>query len=133
MSDIKNNVSTVRSIGAGVRLTETAVPEILASLPVGFDHTARGAIADAVHAWACGDAKRPAVRTGKAGEQVTTDYGRGHETLVKAVKRALNDGADKPVTLRATLSGEGGGSVTIPTDHALYAALVDLIKSSQEA
>jgi hypothetical protein len=34
--------------------------------------------------------------------------------------------------LRATLSGEGGGSVTIAADHALYAALVAMIREGQE-
>lgn len=43
-----------------------------------------------------------------------------------AVKRATPEEV-KPVTLRATLSGEGGGSVTIPEDHPLYASLVALI------
>jgi hypothetical protein len=47
-----------------------------------------------------------------------------------AVKRATPE-APKPVTLRATLSGEGGGSTTIPTDHPLYADIVALIAESQ--
>lgn len=133
MSTTSANLATVRKIGAGVRLTETAVPEIVATLPEGFDPKARGAVANAVHQWACGDAERPAVKTGPKGDQTATDYGRGVDALVKAVKRALSDGDDKPVTLRATLSGEGGGSTTIPTDHPLYSAIVDLIREGQES
>jgi hypothetical protein len=128
-----SNLSTVKRIGTGVRLTEEAVPEILASLPEGFDPSARGAVAEAVHSWACGDEERPAVKVGPKGSQRATDYGRGVDTLVAAVKRALSGDTDKPVVLRATLSGEGGGSVTIPNDHALYAALVDLIRAGQES
>lgn len=129
MSDSKN-IETVKRIGAGVRLTETAVPAIVATLPEGFDPKARGAVAEAVHAWACGDGDRPAVKRGPKGAQETTDYGRGHDTLVTAVKRALA-GPTVAGVLRATLSGEGGGSVTIPADHALYAALVEMITASK--
>lgn len=129
-----NNLSTVTRIGAGVRLTATATEAIVASLPEGFDHKARGAVAEAVHAWACGDAERPPVKVGKAGEQRATDYGRGVDTLVKSVKRALsaNDAPGDPV-MRVTLSGEGGGSATVPADHPLYAALVALITGDEDA
>jgi hypothetical protein len=120
-----NNVSTVRAIGKGIRVTDTAVAEIVATLPADFDVKARGAVAAAVHAWACGDDVIPAQRTGGKGGP-RTDYGIGADALVSAVKRALSTKSDA-VVLRATLSGEGGGSVTIPTDHPLYAALVKLI------
>jgi hypothetical protein len=49
-----------------------------------------------------------------------------------AVKRATPD-APKPVTLRATLSGEGGGSVTIPPSHALYEQITAMIAAEQQA
>lgn len=122
------NVAIVRTIGKGERMTAVAVPEIIATLPEGFDPKVRGAVADAVHAWACGDAPRPAVTTGGKGEQTPTDYGQGHATLVKAVKRALATPSNTGTVLRASLSGEGGGSVTIPEDSPLYAALVALIR-----
>jgi hypothetical protein len=49
-----------------------------------------------------------------------------------AVKRAKGEAdADAAPVLRATLSGEGGGSVTIPADHALYAGLVALIGAAK--
>lgn len=66
--------------------------------------------------------------------QQRTKYGRAvntaREGLVAAVKRATADDVDdtpKPVVLRATLSGKGGGSVTIPADHPLHAQIVALI------
>lgn len=124
-----NNVSTVRAIGKGIRVTDTAVAEIVATLPENFDPKARGAVAAAVHAWACGDEAIPAQRTGGKGGP-RTDYGIGADALVSGVKRALSTGSDK-VVLRATLSGEGGGSVTIAADHELYAAIVALITDSE--
>lgn len=129
-----SNLSTVTRIGAGVRLTETAVPSILATLPDGFDADKRGAVAAAVVAWAVPAGEdTPPQRVGAKGNQRATDFGRGVDALVKAVKRALSGEGDKPVTLRATLSGEGGGSVTIAADHDLYAALVAMIRDSQES
>lgn len=134
MSNVSNHLSTVTRIGAGIRLTDTAVPQIIASLPEGFDPKARGAVTDAVHAWACGDKERPAVKTGPKGSQKSTDYGRGVDTLTTAVKRALAVDVPKPVRLAVTHSGEGvdSGSVVIPTDHALYPILVAMIAAQSE-
>lgn len=123
---MSNNLSTVTRIGAGVRLTESAAADVAATAPEGFDVKARGAVTDLVHAWACGDSERPPVKVGKAGAQRATDYGRGVDALTKAVKRLLTPESDA-ITLRASLSGEGGGSATIPADHPLYAAIVALI------
>ena len=48
--------------------------------------------------------------------------------MIDAAKRAgLEEDAAKPVTLRVTLSGEGGGSAVVAPDHALYGALVAMI------
>lgn len=134
MTKSTNNLSVVARIGAGIRLTDTAVPQIIASLPDGFDVKARGALANAVHAWACGDAERPAVKTGPKGNQKITDYGRGVDTLVTAVKRALSADAPKPVRLAVTLSGTGvdGGSFVVPTDHPMYDAIRALIGSDTD-
>lgn len=125
-----SNLTVTTRIGAGVRLTETAAPAIVATLPDGFDASKRGAVTDAVHAWATEGGERPPVKIGPKGAQRATDYGRGVDTLTAAVKRLLAGDADKPVTLRATLSGEGGGSTVIQPEHPLYAALVEMIQNS---
>lgn len=129
---MSNNLNTVKRIGSGIRLTETATAEIVATLPEGFDHTARGAVSGAVIAWACGSEEVPPQKIGPKGNQRATDFGRGVDALVKSVKRALSGDTDKPIVLRATLSGEGGGSTVIPTDSPLYAALVAMIRDGGE-
>lgn len=45
-----------------------------------------------------------------------------------AVKRATPDTATE-VTLRVSLSGEGGGSTVVPADHPMYADIVALLNS----
>lgn len=127
------NIETVKTIGKGIRKTEEAVAAVVATLPEGFDPAARGAVAEAVKTWACPDGNVPKQKTGPAGNQTATDFGRGFDTLVAAVKRALKEDGPKPVVLRATLSGEGGGSVTIPTDSPLYAQIVAMIKGDGES
>lgn len=53
--------------------------------------------------------------------------------LMRAIEKPdTEDDAPKPVILRATLSGEGGGTVTIPEDHPLYDAVVALITGTTE-
>lgn len=125
---MSNNLSTVKSIGRGVRLTEEAAAAIVASVPAEYDWTARGAVPAAIAGWAVPAGEPvPAQKSGPKGAQTLTDYGRGVDALAKAVRELVKDDAPKPVKLRATLSGEGGGSVVIPKDSPLYAPLVALI------
>lgn len=60
-----------------------------------------------------------------------TKFGNAVQAAGNGLRAALEDEDDapKPVKLRATLSGKGGGSVTIEPDHELYAAIVALIVS----
>src|SRR6187402_1332035 len=102
---VMSNLTVVTRIGAGVRLTETAAPQVIESVPAEYDWSARGAVTQAIHAWAVpAGSEVPPVKVGAKGNQRATDYGRGVDALAKAVKRLLG-GDEKPVTLRATLSG----------------------------
>lgn len=131
-------VALVRSIGAAERKSADAAAEIVASVPDTYDWTARGAVPQAVIGWAMADsgsADVPAQRKGPKGAQVTTDFGRGVDALVKAVRAVLaadSDGEPKPAVLRVSLSGEGGGSTVVPADHPLYASLIALLAGDAE-
>jgi hypothetical protein len=131
MPNTTARIALVRAVGAGIRKTDIAVTEIVESLPDGFDHTARGAVAGVVHQWANGDATPPPVKTGPKGNQTTTDYGRGHDTITAAVKRALKgETPSKGESLTVTYVDPDGKahkiSVTRETDPTLYANLVSL-------
>lgn len=141
-------IAAVRSIGAAEAKCATVAEQIVASVPESFDWTGRGVIAEQVHLWATGtDDKneRPAQRKQvttkdpETGEEVTvnevTNYGRGVNSLVAAVKRLITvkDDAPKSRVLRVSLSGEGGGSTVVAEDHPLYAALVALITGDADA
>lgn len=124
------NVATIRAIGKGERLSVEAATAIVASVPDTYDWTARGAVPSAIIAWSGGaDVKQ---KTGPVGQQTMTDFGLGVDKLRHAVRKVLNgdkdDDAPKPVVLRASLSGEGGGSTTIDPEHPLYNQIVALIQ-----
>lgn len=121
----EKNVAVVRAIGAGERKLGESADAIAATAPEGFDVSKRGAVADLVFAW-LGVDKDSAPKQMDANKN-KTDFGRGFGSLVSAVKSRLKDDGETTTVLRVTLSGEGGGSTTIPTDHALYAELVSLI------
>lgn len=95
-------LDAVRTVGKGIRITETATAAIVATLPEGFDPKASGAITGAIHLWATGCAcpsgrgktcqcgKRQSVKVGGK----ATDYGRGVDTLTTAVRTALKGEGD---------------------------------------
>lgn len=147
------NVEIVRAIGKGERLTETAVEDIVASLPADFDPTARGAIAEAVHQWAHGDNQRPAVKKNRRDEngqivrkaptkshpsgqpvQDWTDYGQGHKSLTERVKRALATPAAPTVGMRVILTGpDESGSLTVEPGTELWDILAGMIRDNATA
>ena len=133
-------IAAVRSIGAAEAKASSIAAEIVGSVPDAFDWTGRGVIAEQVHLWATGTddkSERPAQRRqvkGADGEPVneTTNYGRGVNSIVNAVRTILkrdksDDDTPAERVLRVSLSGDGGGTVVVPEDDALYAALVALV------
>lgn len=126
------NVKTIVSIGAATVKTERVAQQIVVSAPVGYDWAARGAVTAQIHAWAVGaDGEVPAQKTGPKGAQKATNYGRGVDALAKAIRAILSgdDDEPKPAALRATLSGEGGGSITVDMTSDLGIALIALIQA----
>lgn len=130
-------IATARAIGAGIRKTDTTVAEIVADVPAGFDAAARGAVASFVSTWINGDADAPAQKIGPKGDQTTTDYGRGFDTLVRGVKRALADSPTKSERLSVNYTDADGKThtvvVTRESDATLYANLVSLANADTAA
>lgn len=128
-------IAAVRTVGKGIRVTDTIVSAIVDELPEGFDYKARGAVASLVHVWACGDATPPAVKTGPKGEQTTTDYGRGHDTITAAVKRALSTPPAKTESLTVTWIDADGDTHTrkIDTGAELFTNLTATLFGDDES
>lgn len=129
MSAFSFTPAVVTSIGAAEVRADKAAEYVVSVTSDTYDWSARGAVPAAIRA-ALGVDKdnEPRQKTGPKGDQKTTNYGRGFDTLSKRVTALVKgDTGEKPVVLRASLSGEGGGSVTIPADHPMYEALVALI------
>jgi hypothetical protein len=59
---------------------------------------------------------------------VRTRFGNAVQAAGNGLRSALpEDDAAKKIALRVTLSGEGGGSATVPTDHPLYESILAII------
>lgn len=145
-------VAAVRSIGAAEMKRDRIAAEIVESVAVDYDWSARGAIPLQVHMWATGtDVKAdwPAqketvkvkaadgkVEIGEDGKPVTknesTNYGRGVDNIVAAIRKLIAEPKPKPFRLAVTASGDDApvtGTVEIDPDAhpELFAALMDMI------
>lgn len=64
-----------------------------------------------------------------------TRFGNAVQAAGNGLRAALGkdeDDTPKPVVLRASLSGEGGGSTVIEPTHPLYAAIVAMIHGGED-
>ena len=121
---VNTRAAQVTLIGKGTRLTSEVAADIVANTPAEYDWTARGAVPKAIDAYVAGTGTVPVKQRGGKGEQTLTDYGRGCDTLRKAVAALVKDNGPKTPTLRVTLSGEGGGSSVVPMDSDLGKAIL---------
>lgn len=64
-----------------------------------------------------------------------TKFGNAVQAAGNGLRRALGkkEGDEKPITLRVSLSGEGGGSTTVEPTHPLYGALVEMIHGGAQS
>jgi hypothetical protein len=82
------------------------------------------ALADA---WA--DKYAPKTNRAQKVDGKRTPYGNAVQAAGNGLRAALDkdESAPKPVALRVSLSGEGGGSAVVPVDHPLYEAICAII------
>lgn len=128
-------VSAFTRIGAAEVSTGVHAQSVIDLVGDTYDWTAKSAVATAVAAYVAAHGEpgqRTVVVTDENGEkkQRATNYGRGFDRVRKAVTALLaaQDDTPKSVVLRVSLSGEGGGTVTIDPEHEFYASLVALVK-----
>lgn len=128
-------IAAARAIGSGIRKLDTTVAEIVDALPAGFDPKARGAVTSFVSEWINGDAEAPAQKVGPKGEQTMTDYGRGFDAIVSAVKRALAVPPAKSVKLTVTYVDADGSSHSreIDATTGLFAELTTTLFGTEPA
>lgn len=87
-TSFESRVNATKAIGRGERLTAELTDFIVGLVPDGFDPKARGAVSGLVLSVVDPDGAQ-VQKKGKKGEQITTDFGRGIDTLVRSVKKAL--------------------------------------------
>lgn len=136
-------IKVARDIGAAEskveRLTADTAATVIAGLPAEFDPKARGAITGAVHAYFTNDGEvdQPPVASGPKGEQTATNYGRGVNNVVKAIRKALAseptlpDVASITVTLGKSATAPGQ-TMTFTPDADGYADLLAMLAGSAD-
>lgn len=128
---IDNFASQARSILAADRRATRGYDEMVAYLSLSTVSTS-GEITEAARSMvlAAYPSTDPARLAGKdkSDDQRWKDARAARAGLVAAINRADDSEPEaKPVVLRASLSGEGGGSVTIEPGTEMYTALVAMI------
>ena len=127
---------SVTAIGKGTRLTAEVAAEIVASVPAEYDWSARGAVPKAIDAFVAETGAVPVKQRGGKGEQTLTDYGRGCDTLRKAVAALVKGDAPKATRLAVTMSGDDApvtGTATTDPESDLGRALIEYLTAAQAA
>lgn len=129
MTSTTLTVTHIESIGRADRtLSKRAAAVVAHPANVDRDWTKRGAIAAGILATLGVESHPKPLTTGPKTARVDTLYGQGFRVLSDAVRRATKADTVPAVALRVTLSGpDQSGSVTVPTDHSMYAALVKMV------
>lgn len=137
MTNTTSSVAAAVSPINGEAVVKFAKGEVAADLKrdtVYADYVAANGVTTdtvAAHALALTNLAYPGVKPQSRAEASSRE-GRAHSfrTKVRAgLKRAVgsDDDTAKPVTLRVSLSGEGGGTTVIPADHPQYALVLALV------
>lgn len=121
--------SNVRAIGSAEGRKTKLAAQVVSSMPTEYDWSARGAIAEAIRT-AGGWTKDtcPARKMGGKADARATVFGVGFQALEDAVRALVKKTSDTvPGIIHMSLSGEGGGSVTLKPGDAGYEAAVLLL------
>lgn len=132
MPNTNSVAARITRIGKADRDALTIANDVFAATADTYDWSARGAVPKAIDAYVGGFGPVPAKSKGPKGAQTSTDYGRGVDAVRQHLSKIVKGDAPKTVALRATLSGEGGGSVVVDMDSDLGRALIALIRADQD-
>lgn len=93
-SNLSARIDATKAIGAGERITAELTDYIVRiCVPTDFDPKARGAVSALVLSVVDPNGTQKQ-KIGPKGSQVTTNFGRGFDTLVRSVKRELIEKTD---------------------------------------
>jgi hypothetical protein len=99
MSTIALTTANVSVIGKGNRYAAEMAVAVIAHVGTEYNWTVRGAVPAAIRsALGVTADTEPKQKIGPAGDQRTTDYGRGFDSLASAVRSALKADDDQKVT-----------------------------------
>lgn len=127
--------ANVTAIGTAEGRKQDRATEVVLAMPVTYDWTARGAIAEAIRQ-AGGWTKDtcPARKSGGKDDAKVTVFGVGFQALEDAVRSLVKTPSEPEAgVIRLSLSGEGGVTLTLREGDAGYAEAAALIAATAPA
>lgn len=108
---------------------------VVASVPEGYDWTARGAVsASILAALGIEKSEAPAQKRGPKGAQTETTFGVGFRVLSDAIRSLVKESkVAEPGVIRLSLSGTGGATVTLRVGDAGYDVALAMIEAAAAA